>query len=79
MLTSSHLSGSEAESDEAEDYHGESCSPVAGQVESPFIYRNGLKRLRRTVAVIIEEGRTNQLVRQHRDQLLGCYGGTSLF
>ena len=47
-------------STEEDEYHDVSCSPVAGGMESPFVIRNGVRRLRRTAAVIMEEARTNR-------------------
>ena len=42
-------------------FHSESCSPLADHVASPFVQRHGRRRLRRTVDVMIEEGRIRRL------------------
>eukprot|EP00913_Durusdinium_trenchii_P001301 g1199.t1 len=50
-----------APEDEASDdeFHMESCSP-----ESPFVIRDGQRRLRRTFSVMMEEARVSNLVQQ---------------
>ena len=42
-------------SDSDDEFHIESCSPLAYRARSRFIQRNGRRRLRRTVDVMIEE------------------------
>ncbi|CAK9089531.1 unnamed protein product [Durusdinium trenchii] len=47
--------------DSDDEFHIESCSPLAYRARSRFIQRNGRRRLRRTVDVMIEESRIRML------------------
>lgn len=45
--------------DDSEDGQSDSCSPLGNRRRvSPFVYKNGVRRLRRTAAVLVEEMRT---------------------
>lgn len=58
-----------SDSESEDDFHTDSCSPVAGRRGSPFISRNGVRRLRRTAEVMLEEVRIRSLWEQHKDDL----------
>ncbi|CAK9091272.1 ANK_REP_REGION domain-containing protein [Durusdinium trenchii] len=47
------------------DFHSESCSPVEGRHRNRFIYVNGVRRPRRTAALVSEEMRTCYVLTQH--------------
>ena len=70
----SEISGLEASfSDEEADFHRESCSPVAGRREEVFIYRKGIRRLRRTGRMLIEEMKVLGVLQQQENRLAALF------
>lgn len=65
--------------DDSEDGQSDSCSPLGNRRRvSPFVYKNGVRRLRRTAAVLVEEMRICHRLHPHARELAFCFQGEEL-